>query len=144
MKIKIYTASFWEPEVHGPGRKIGISPSKPKNLAEEAGYDCTIRHEFLSPEDVYWDYFKAKKAAGDDPELVKEAGDNFVSGYKARLEEFKKSVLEQAESTGRSVQELIGFEEGDTLLSWERGGHTSFRTHAAECLRELGYDVEER
>ena len=142
--MKIFLCSFWEPEVHGPGRKIGISPSKPKNLAEEVGYDCTIHHEFLSPEEVYWEYFKAKKAADGDPELVKVAGDNFVAGYKTRLDEFKNNVLKQAKDTGQSIHELIGFEEGDTLLSWERGGHTSFRTHAAECLRELGYDVQER
>ena len=57
--MKIFLASFWEPEAHGPGRKIGISPSKPKNLADECGYDCTLCHDWLSPEDVYWDYFKA-------------------------------------------------------------------------------------
>lgn len=142
--MKLYTASYWEPEVHGPGRKIGISPSKPKNLQEECGYDCDFCHEYLSPEDVYWDYHKAKKAAGDDKELQKKAGDDFVTNYKARLKEFKEAVERESYNTGKSVQDLIGFEDGDTLLSWERGGHLTFRTHAAEFLRELGYEVEER
>jgi len=142
--MKIYTASYWEPEVHGSGRKIGISPSKPKNLKEEAGYDCDLHHEFLSPEDVYWDYHKAKKAAGDNEKLLKQAGDNFVSAYIARLEDFKASVKAEAKSSGKSLHEVIGLEDGDTLLSWERGGHTTFRTHTAQCLRDLGYEVEER
>lgn len=142
--MKIYTASFWEPEVHGPGRKIGISPSKPNNLQDECGYDCEICHDWLSPADVYWDYHKAKKAADGDDELMKKAGEDFVSGYKQRLQDFKKALAAEAEKTGLTIQQLVGFEEGDTLLSWERGGHTTYRTHAAEFLRELGYEVEER
>ena len=142
--MKIYTASYWEPEVHGPGRKIGISPSKPNNLQEECGYECDICHEWLSPEQVYWDYHKSKKTAGDDEALLKKAGEDFVVGYKARLQDFKATLKKESKKTGQSIQELIGFEEGDTLLSWERGGHTTFRTHTAEFLRELGYEVEER
>lgn len=142
--MKIYTASFWEPEVHGPGRKIGISPSKPKNLEEECGYDCESQYEGLSPEDIYWDYFKAKKAAGKDEEKLTKAGSDFVAAYQDRLSKFKEIVLAQAEKTGKTPVEIVGLEDGDTLLSWERGGHITFRTHTAECLRELGYDVEER
>jgi hypothetical protein len=142
--MKLYTASFWEPEVHGPGRKICISPSAPKNLKEECGYVPDFVHEYLSPEDVYWDYHKAKKSADGDAELLQKAGEDFVAGYVARLDEFKTTLEKQAADTGQSVQELIGFEDGDTLLSWERGGHTTFRTHAAEFLRGLGYEVEER
>ncbi|MCK9567665.1 hypothetical protein M0R72_01790 [Candidatus Pacearchaeota archaeon] len=144
MTITLYTASYWEPEVHGPGRKIGISPSKPKNLQEECGYDCSICHEFLSPENVYWDYHKAKKAADGDDVLMKKAGDDFVIGYKNRLQDFKTTLENESKQTGQSIQTLIGFEDGDTLLSWERGGHTSFREHAAAFLRELGYEVIER
>lgn len=142
--MKLYTASFWEPEVHGPGRKIGISPSKPKNLKEECGYDCDLHHDWLSPEDVYWDYHKAKKAANNDEGLLKKAGEDFVTGYQERLSEFKNNIKAEAEALGKSVFDVIGFEDGDTLLSWERGGHTTFRSHTAECLRSLGYEVEER
>jgi len=144
MTITLYTASYWEPEVHGPGRKIGISPSKPKNLQEECGYDCPICHEFLSPGDVYWDYHKAKKAADNDDALMKKAGDDFVAGYTRRLQDFKTTLEVEAQKTGQTIQQLIGFEDGDTLLSWERGGHTSYREHAAAFLRELGYEVIER
>ena len=144
MTITIYTASYWEPEVHGHGRKIGISPSKPKNLVDECGYDCQICHEFLSPNEIYWDYHKAKKEADGDDVLMKKAGDDFVIGYIARLADFKATLEAESKQTGQSIQSLIGFEDGDTLLSWERGGHTSFREYTAAFLRELGYEVIER
>ena len=142
--MKIYTASYWEPDFHGPGRKIGISPSKPNNLMDECGYECDLCFRDLSPEDVYWDYHKAKKAAGDDDDLLKVAGDNFVDSYQERLNNLGASYIKHARETGKSIQDLIGLEEGDTLLSWERGGHRTFRTHTAAFLREMGYDVEER
>jgi hypothetical protein len=142
--MKIYTASFWEPELHGSGRKICISPSAPKNLEEECGYVPDFSHDWLSPDDVYWDYHKAKKASGGDEELMKIAGENFVTAYKSRLEDFKVALENESKETGRSIQDLIGIEDEDTLLSWERGGHITFRTHTAEFLRSLGYEVEER
>lgn len=142
MTITIYTASYFEPENHGTGRKIGISPSKPKNLAE-FGYECDICHDFLSPGDVYWDYHSAKKSAGDDDALIKKAGEDFVTGYKNRLVKFKEELEKISKNTGKSIQEIIGFENNDTLLSWERGGNLTFREHTAAFLRELGYEVIE-
>jgi hypothetical protein len=142
--MKIYTASFWEPEVHGPGRKISISPSAPKNLKDECGYEPDFYHEFLSPDDVLWDYYKAKKAADNDDDKLKKAGEEFVVSYQARLGEFKEALEDEAKDSGKTIQDLIGFEDGDTLLSWERGGHLTYRTHVAEFLRGLGYEVEER
>ena len=142
--MKIYLASFWEPENHGPGRKIGISPSKPKNLQEEYGYDCELCFDDISPGDVYWDYHKAKKAADGDKALLKKAGQEFVEGYEGKLEEYMEGISSEAKSSGKSVFDLIGLEEGDTLLSWERGGNITFRTTTASFLREAGYEVEER
>lgn len=142
--MKIYLASYWEPENHGPGRKIGISPSKPKNLMEECGYDCDSCYEGLSPGEIYWDYFKAKKASDGDKDLLKKAGDDFVSAYTSRLNEFKSAVIKSANENNTSIFDVVGLEEGDTLLSWERGGNTTYRAHTANLLRELGYEVDER
>jgi hypothetical protein len=141
--MKLYTACYFEPEEH-VGRPIGISGSKPKNIKEEYGYDCELCHEWLSPDQIYWDYIKDKKAAGDDEKKLKQASENFVSRYKARLQDFRNELEKISKETGKTFQEIIGFEEGDTLLSWERGGNTSYREEAASFLRELGYDVEER
>lgn len=141
--MKIFTASFFDPETHGPGRKIGISPSKPKNLLDEQGYDCDFSYEGLSPEQIYWDYYKAKKAAGDDEELLLKAAEDFNENYKKRLQLFKEEVDKAAKESNQSVFDIIGLEEGDTLLSWERSGNVTFRTQTANFLRDLGYDVEE-
>ena len=104
--MKIYTASYFEPEVHGDGRKIGISPSKPNNL----DYNCDSCHEWLSPEDVYWDYHKSKRAADGNKELLKKAGQEFINSYKDRLQAFREKLDSDAAETGKSVQELIGLE----------------------------------
>lgn len=129
--MKIVTASFFQEENHGPGRKIGISPGKPNDV------ECDTVFYPLSPGQLYWDYHKQKKAGNED------AGENFVNGYKEQLDNFVHSVKKEAQETGKTVFEVLPFQDGDTLLSWENKGHLTYRAHAAEALRELGYEVEE-
>jgi hypothetical protein len=45
------------------------------------------------------------------------------------------------EKEGTPIFELLPFNDGDTLLSWEREGHTSYRPLVADCLKKLGYKV---
>jgi hypothetical protein len=136
--MQIVLASYFEPDNHGVGRKIGISPGKPRNL-QEHGYECDLVYAALAPnDDDYWDYHKQKK---QDQE---EAAKTFVSAYRAKLRQLVEQVRKTAEDEGKTVEEVIGLEDGDTLLSWELGGHTTYREITAEYLRELGYDVEER
>jgi hypothetical protein len=137
--MKIYLASFWEPENHGPGRKIGVSPSKPKNLKEECGYDCELCFPEITPDDEYWNYHKEKKAADGNDELLKTAGDKFVTSYRDRLDNYLNSIS----NSKKNVFDSFGLEDGDTLLSWEREGNTTYRTHLASFLREIGYEIEE-
>jgi hypothetical protein len=49
----------------------------------------------------------------------------------------------EAESQNKTVQEILPFKDGDTLLSWELKGNLSYRSSVANTLRELGYEVEE-
>jgi hypothetical protein len=148
--MKIILASFFEPENHGSGRKIGISPGKPLNLLDEYGYDCEDTYPALSPEKAYWDYHADKKQALKEKDkdkaeqLLKQAGDKFVSSYQKILEDFVLAVKEQSEKSNHSIYDIVGLEDGDTLLTWERSGHTSYREHTAKCLRGLGYEVEEK
>jgi hypothetical protein len=142
IKMKLYLASYFEIENHGPGRKIGIAPGKPKNLMDDYGYDCEVHHEWLSPEGLYWDYHAEKKSAQGNDEMLKMAGEKFVDAYNERLNSFKATLEEESEKTGQTIQELIGFEEGDTLLSWEKAGNTSYRSKVGEFLTGLGYEVE--
>lgn len=129
---KLYLCSYFEEDLHGPGRKIGISPGKPKDV------ECDSKFDALSPGDLYWDYQKYKK---DDPEI---AGKAFNKSYRAQLEAFVEEVQAEAKASGKSVFEVLPFQDGDTLLSWEKSGHLTYRTHVAEYLRRLGYEVEEK
>lgn len=131
--MRLVLASFFQPEFHGPGRKIGVAPTKPNNVD-----DCDLVFAPLSPDaDEYYAYHDTKKL---DP---KQAGEKFVGAYKQRLDEFKRGVKEAAIEQDKPVEELLPFKEGDTLLSWEHRGHLSYRSLLAECLRDLGYEVIE-
>jgi len=130
-KVQVVLASYFQSENHGPGRKISISPSKPK----EIDYDCDFIFEALSPGQLYWDYMKNKREA--------TAGDVFVSGFQSQLNDFKQEVLDEVKTSGKSVFEVLPFENGDTLLSWENKGNMSYRRMVCECLTELGYEVIE-
>jgi hypothetical protein len=96
-----------------------------------------IYFEHLSPGDLYYDYHKMKKS---DP---KAAGEIFVSEFSKKLEKFVLAARREAESQNKTVQEILPFKDGDTLLSWELKGNLSYRSSVANTLRELGYEVEE-
>lgn len=130
--MKLVLASYFQPENHGPGRKIGVSPGKPK----ESPTECDVVFQSFVPEG-YWDYHKAKKT---DP---KEAGVKFVTSYEDQLSKFVESVNEEAKKEGKSPLEILPFKDGDTLLSWENKGNMSYRGILARFLRDLGYEVEE-
>lgn len=138
-------ASYFEPEYHGTGRRIGISPGKPRQeqideACEKKGLDSYSGDaQFLkfSPGELYWDYHKMRKS-GDD-----NAGAVFRDKYQKQLEAFFEQLKKDAETQGKEPIELLPFQDGDTLLTWERKGNLSYRTMLAEYLREVGYDVEE-
>jgi hypothetical protein len=96
------------------------------------GYDCSIVFEPLSPGDLYFDYHKMKKVDAD------KAGVDFTEGYRKQLTNFVNEVKAKG-----PAEEVLPFKEGDTLLTWELRGNTSYRTIVAEFLQELGYAVEE-
>lgn len=131
--MKIVLASYFEQDNHGEGRKIGVSPGKPDTI----DYECEFQFEPFSPGDLYWDYHKNKR---DDYE---GAGKAFVEGYRAQLEEFVEELTSEAESQGKTPIDILPFEDGDTLLTWEKKGNTSYRSMLADYLRDIGYDVEE-
>ncbi len=136
--MKLVLASYFQPEFHGPGKKIGISPGKPNNLMGQYRYDCESVFEPFTPSaDVYWEYQKKKRV---DPE---GAGKAFRDAYRDKLESVIKKAKEIAEASNCELLEVVPFEDGDTLLTWEHKGHTTYRTMLAEYLREIGYEVEE-
>ena len=127
--MKLVLASYFQPENHGDGRKIGVSPGKPRDIECESVFTSFVPAN-------YWEYHETKKT---DP----EAGRKFVEGYNSQLEEFVAEVKQEAEKQGVPVHQLLPFKDGDTLLSWEKKGNLSYRAILAKYLMELGYEVEE-
>lgn len=125
--MKLVMASYFEPETYGEGRKIGITTGKPRDTK------CDFRFDALDPGQLYFDYKK---------DII--TGQEFVEKYREQCEGFVEEVRKTASAEGKDVFDILPFEEEDNLLSWEHSGHLTFRTIAAEYLRELGYDVVER
>lgn len=144
--MKIYLASYFEPDNHGSGKHIGISPGNPPKkeaidkACEDAGYptyDCDLCYENLSPGDAYWEFHKEK--SGD----YEAAGKKFEKSYKEKLEAFFKSAAEAASAQGKSVTDILPFSDGDNLLSWEKSGNITYRDVLVPFLKEAGYEVED-
>lgn len=153
--MDITLASYFEPENHGKGRKIGITHDKPKNLENEIDYKCDLTYEGLAPDredmiNYYVERNKILREAGgwdfneDQQERFQEVGEAFQAAYCQKLQEFVDFVNQKSKETGESIQDIVGLEDGDTLLSMEKGGNKTFRTITAEYLRKLGYRVYEK
>lgn len=128
--MKIYLASYLQPFYHGPGRKVAIANSKPDNLK----LDCVFL-PFI-PEQSILDYYNQQK--DNNP---KDAGKFFVDSFKKQLKDFIVELNEEAKKQGRNPQEILPFQDGDTLLSWERYERQNYRSIVAEVLIDLGYEV---
>lgn len=130
--MKIILASYFEPENHGTGRKIGISPGKPKNLS----YECELVYEALAPDDeIYWNYQKNKKINAN------KAAEYLTKEYNKKLSDLVEHVRTEAKKQKVSNNDILKLEEEDTLLSWESKGHTSYREILASYLEDLGYEI---
>lgn len=129
--MKIYLASFLEPQNFGPGRVIGIvNGNKPTHVK------CDLQFKPLTPDKELIDTYN-HMAVHD----TKNAGKQFVSDFTTQLNEFYNEVVKEAEITGKSPQELLPFEDGDTLASWERADFTNYRTLVSPFLKKMGYEV---
>jgi hypothetical protein len=129
--IRIYLASFLQPNNFGPsGRIIGIvNPvsEKPKNVRVSGIFEpLTPKLEFIA---------QYNKLRPTDPI---SAGKLFVESYKKQLDDFLKVLEEQKEN---EITDLLPFEDGDTLASWERAEFTNYRKILAPYLQKIGYEV---
>lgn len=128
--MKIYLASYTQPHNHGPGRKIAISSTKPDEVRVSGAFDHVI-----PPPETLEEYKRRQLSDQQD------ASNFFVETYTNQLKNFFKKVETSAQDEGTSVVEQLPLQSGDTLLSWEREGFTSYRPILAKFLEEVGYDV---
>lgn len=129
--MKIYLASFLEPENFGTGRVIGIiNSNKPTHIV------CDFQFKHLTPRQKLTDTYNDMIIS--DP---KNAGKQFVTDFTEQLDSFCEEVLAAAQEDGVNVDELLPFKDGDTLASWERASFTNYRSLIAPFLQKLGYEV---
>lgn len=128
--MKIYLASYFEPENHGHGRKISVSPSKPKDVKVDFKFI-----EFSPSKQIMDKYYQQRN------ENIKKAGEEFVSEYKGHLDFILNDLDSSAKENNTSIKNILPFQDGDTLLTWEKKGNTSYRSILAEYLIKIGYEV---
>lgn len=121
----IYLAAYTQTENHGPGKKIAIAYSKPDDLQVAGVFEPFIPKESISLE------YKERQLNSQS-----EASEHFVAAYTEQLQEFFDKVAKDGKAT-----EVLPFEDGDTLLTWERHGRRSIRPVLAEVLKKAGYEV---
>ena len=128
--VKIYLAAYKQIENHGPGKKIALATSKPDELKIDGAFK-----PFIPPSELIQAY-KDKQL-----EDQKKASDFFAEAYGKQIKDFLSEVQKDAEKKNVSVQELLPFKDGDTLLTWERYGYRSIRPMLARFLEEIGYEI---
>ncbi len=129
--MKIFLASFLEPENFGPGKVIGVANgSKPTDVR------CDSVFPPLIPTNETMKTYNDMSV--NDP---KNASNVFVKSFTDQLEDFRAKVQKAADDSGKSPTDILPFSEGDTLASWEREAFTNYRPLIASCLKRLGFDV---
>jgi hypothetical protein len=126
----LYLASYRETHNHGPGRKLAITDSKPNEFEVTAAFPPFI------PSGAMIEEYKSKQWINQE-----EAVKAFVAGYTEQLTCFFIEAQHDAEKDGVTLQEILPFQDGDTLLFWERKGYRSYRTILATFLINAGYNV---
>ena len=132
--MKLFLASFLERDNFGPGKVIAIIDPRGNNKPDDIKCDSFFKPFTPSAELV--DSYQGMR--GNDPA---GAADMFTSTYTDQLESFFKEVSEDAEKEGKTIQDLLPFKNGDTLVSWERGAFTNYRRILGPILEKMGYIV---
>jgi hypothetical protein len=129
--MKVYLASFLEPENFGPGRVVGVvDGNKPATIDIDSRFP-----PFIPPKELINKY---NFMAIDDQ---KAASEMFVLKFEKQLDEFVDKVFKKAEESGTDPTDILPFKEGDTLASWERADRRNYRGMIAVTLMKLGYEV---
>lgn len=115
----------------GPGEVISIvHGGKPRDIKVDS-----IFKPFAPPRELVEKYNQIKAS---DPQ---NAAKIFNDTYTQQLKDFFEDVKNEADSQGVLIQDLLPFNDGDTLCSWERSAYTHYRKTLAPFLTEMGYQV---
>ncbi len=129
--MRLFLASFMQKENFGDGNIISICRgSKPKNIEVKQQFI-----HFVPSQELLDQYYLLKDK--NDP----AAGDFFVNGYKNQLNQVVDDIITEANKFNVPPPEVLPFEDGDTLCSWERKQNNNYRKILAPYLEKLGYEV---
>jgi hypothetical protein len=129
--MKLYLASYFESENFGPGRYISVSGNKPKDLDVAFVWEHVVPDQDLLDQYNKFKYFKS-------PEY---AAKFFNEQYRKNLDFLLNLIDEECKNNNCQVNDVLGFQEGDTFLSWERADYANYRKTLGEYLQKLGYEV---
>lgn len=129
--MKIYLASFLQHNNFGPGRLISIAVGKPKDLQIDFALEHLIPNEDLSEN---YKKFKIEKS-------VEFAAKYFEEQYKKDLDFFYSLVMEECKNNNCKPNDILGLQDGDTLLSWERFEFANYRKAVGELFVRFGFEV---
>lgn len=128
--MKIYLASFLQPENFGPGRKLAITSSKPQS------FEVDGKLSYLTPSDELIENYKNKQLNDQN-----EAAEFFQKAFYEQLKSVYISLKKSAKENNKSEIEILPLKDGDTLLSWERDGFSNYRGTVAGLLKKIGYEI---
>ena len=128
--MKIYFASFFEPENFGNGRKLAITTSKPDS------FEVDGKLSYFTPSDELIQNYKNKQLNDQ-----KEAADYFNKHFYDQLKLTYSDLNAYAKQINKTIMEVLPLKDGDTLLSWERHGFSNYRGTVAGLLKKIGYEI---
>ena len=130
--MKIYLASFYEKHNHGNGRKFSVCSSFPEDTPTQGMIP------YLTPSPSILSEYDKNKI---NIEISARAGEIFETSFKKELDALYLDLTEESKVNNKSIMEILPFEDGDTLLSWEREHYTNYRKNIANILQKIGYEV---
>lgn len=139
--MKLYLASMLEPENFGDGKVYAIAKTKPMTL------NVIGLYSHLTPPDELIAKYKEMQLDYDQniPETVtaaqKKASNYFNTAFYEQLKSFLMDLNKAAKEENKKMMELLPFEEGDTLVSWEKEGNSNYRGTVGGLLKKIGYEV---
>lgn len=127
--MKIYLASYLEPQNFGNGRIFGATDNKPGiQLSGKLSWAVppnnivdTYNHEVLI------DRFAAIR--------------NFENDYRKHLNTIYEEIKEESGKYHKNMTDFFDLRDGDTICSWERANRSNYRHILAEFLIKVGYEV---
>jgi hypothetical protein len=130
-----------EPENFGPGKVYAIARSKPEELVVAGLYS------HLTPNEEYISTYKKMQLDYDQdiPDTVsaaqKLASEYFNTAFYEQCKLFLIELNKAAKNENKKMIDLLPFEDGDTLVSWERFGNSNYRGMVGGLLKKIGYEV---